>query len=58
MIIRINKKKGTVTLESGGKKEIYLFDKISYSEDTMCFSQKGFSFMEIPLAYGVRVYEG
>lgn len=58
MIIRINESEGIVTLEWANHKEIYCFDKISCSEDTMAFFRKGLCLVEIPLAYGVRVYEG
>lgn len=57
MIIRINESEGIVTLEWANKKEIYRFDKISCSEDTMAFIRKEHCLVEIPLAYGVRVWE-
>lgn len=57
MIIRINEKEGIVTLEWANNKEIYHFDKISYSEDTMAFIQILGCSVEIPYAYGVRIWE-
>ena len=57
MIIRINESEGIVTLEWANNKEIYRFDEIKSNEDVMAFIQKGGCSVEVPLTYGVRVWE-
>ena len=57
MIIRINEKEGIVTLEWANNKETYRFDNIVSDETVMVFTRKGACTVEVPLTYGVRIWE-
>lgn len=57
MIIRINKAKKRIILDSGFAEETFWYDELRYCDKEIDVFRQGKCFMIIPRNYGVKIYE-